>query len=62
MPSRFTPRRMNGNTVVATLGPPATPQDAILPPSAMVRSNPASVSPPTLSIAPGPALRFQRFS
>ena len=52
MPSRFTPRRINGNTVVLSVAPPAKPQDATLPPLATDRSTPASVSPPALSIAP----------
>src|ERR1700722_1272013 len=51
-PSRLTPRRMNGITVVCSSPLAASPILATLPPSCMPRSSHASVSPPQLSMAP----------
>ena len=52
MPSRFTPRRMNGMTVVLSSAPPASPTLAMFPQKSTWRVSPASISPPTLSMAP----------
>ena len=52
MPSSFTPRRMNGRTVVFRSVPPVSPEFAIAPLYIIVRVSHASVSPPTTSTAP----------
>ena len=52
MPSSFTPRRMNGSTVVCRSVPPVSPELAMHPLYCMVRVSHASVSPPTASTAP----------
>ena len=52
IPSKFTPRRMNGNTVVLSSALPAIPMLAMFPQNLVVRVSHASRSPPTLSIAP----------
>ena len=52
MPSSFTPRRMNGSTVVRSSVPPVKPELAMQPFGIIVRVSHASVAPPTGSIAP----------
>ncbi|MCB0969314.1 MAG: phosphatase PAP2 family protein, partial [Ilumatobacter sp.] len=52
MPSRLTPRRMNGSTVVGRPGPPVRPLAATEPPYCTCLSTLASVTPPTQSTAP----------
>ena len=51
IPSSFTPRRMNGSTVVWSSVPPVSPELAMHPPYIIVRVSHASVSPPTASTA-----------
>ena len=51
-PSRLTPRRMNGITVVVSRWPPASPTAAMFPSGWVVAHSHGSTSPPTLSIAP----------
>ena len=60
MPSRFTPRRMNGMTVVLRSAPPASPTLAMFPQKSTWRVSPASISPPTLSMAPRIARCLER--
>ena len=61
IPSRAVPRRMNGNTVVASAGPLAFPLAATAAPHRRVRRIQGSVAAPTQSIAPahrsGPSAR-----
>src|SRR5438046_8364 len=52
MPSRLTPRRMKGSTVVLRLGLAARPIDAITPFTFIVLAIQARASPPRLSTAP----------
>ena len=51
-PSRRTPRRMNGMTVVLSLMSAASPTAATVPPIFIVDSSDASRSPPRLSTTP----------
>ncbi len=52
IPSSFTPRRMNGSTVVRSSVPAVRPQFAMAPPYAIERVSQARMSPPTASTAP----------
>ena len=60
MPSRFTPRRMKGITVVSSLWLPARPMLAMLPQVSTVRVSQVSSSPPTLSMRAAPLRGFHR--
>ena len=56
-PSRCTPRRMNGITVVLSLKSAASPTDATVPPIFDDARSHARMSPPRLSTAPANVAR-----
>src|SRR3974377_1661207 len=61
MPSRETPRRINGMTVVGRSPPPVSPLAATPPPYLMRASTLASVTPPTQSTAADQVMDWSGF-